>query len=311
MSQVKAMVDKYLTNASLGLFQDDSRFVAERVLTPVKVVQDSGLIGQYGKEHLRAVSTQMGGRGKAAYFEPGVVSSTSYYVEEYGLVGTVTAADYRNVEKPFDADMDMNMALMQIMKIGRERALAAIMTSSSYITNYDTLSGTSQWSDYNNSDPLANFKTARNSVLDNAGVLPNKVILPYKVFDALRYHPAILENLGFTRQRAGQMTSAEIASALDVQEVIIPTGVYNSSDRGQTDSLAQIWGNHAVFFYAPNAASLRQQSLGFNVFINKGVKVYKNPVFNPPGANDILVNQAWDDVITDANCAYLFSNAIA
>jgi hypothetical protein len=285
MSQLTALQDKYLTNASRKLMNEEARYISTRVLSPVTVKQTTGLIGAYDKEHLRIVNTVMGGRGKAPRFEVGTKSSNQYKIEKHGLSQIITEEEYDNYAgTPFEVEMDSVMDLLSVIWLGREKGLADTLTNASVLTQNQTLSGGSQWSDYANSDPLNDFKTARNTIMDNAGVKANKAILPWKVFENLRYHPQILENLGFTRARAGQMKASEMAAALDVDELFIPSAVYNNADRGQSDAVSQVWGNDAIFLYAPSQPRLRDQSLGFNVQRKAARQVFKNKIDNPPGS---------------------------
>ena len=312
MSQVVAINDKLLTNVSLGLFQADMDYISESVLPTLKVAQNTGKIGSYGKSHLRILNSVMGGKGMAPRIHTSALSSSSYLIESHGLEDVITKDDYRNFEAPFDAESDSVKFLMSLIWLGKEKALADSLMSTSVITNYTTLSGTNQFSDYNNSSPLDKFKTARTTVRANSGKVPNSVVMDWKVFETLRYHPEILENLGFTKQRAGQMSASEMASAMDVQNLFVGKAVYNSSVEGQSDSLAAIWGTGILFYYAPSAPTLRDQSLGFLIESTSGArKVYKYSVNNPPEANAIIVQNDYDQLVTDVNCAYLIDAAIA
>lgn len=311
MSQLSAIVDKLVTNASRGLFQNDSAYVSELCLSPLTVIQDSGKIGSYGQSHLRIVNDLMGGESETPRVHVDLVSSDSYQLEKHGLKSIITEEDMRNYEKPFDARQDRMKYLMSRLWLSKEYALASTLTATGTMTKNTTLSGTSQWSDYANSDPLDDIKTGRHSIRDNAGVVPNSVVMDYKVMDYLRFHPAILENLGFTRARAGQMTVNELAMALDVDNVYIAKAVYNTSDQGQDNSLSPVWGKHFVMFYAPKSPTLRDQTLGFYVKQNAGRTVYVNPQDEPPLSEKIQVIDKYDYVITDVNCGYLIYNAIA
>jgi hypothetical protein len=122
MSQMKAQVDKLLTNASKGYIPEG--FIGDFIFPPIKVKQDSGKLGGYGKSHLRLVNTVYGGRGKAPRFESITRTSESYQIENHGLEGMVTDEDYRNVEDPFDAEKDETLGLVTILKISREKSIA-------------------------------------------------------------------------------------------------------------------------------------------------------------------------------------------
>jgi hypothetical protein len=311
MSQTRAQIDKFLTMASKGYMPQG--FIGDQVLPVVSVKQDSGKLAGYGNNHLRIVNTVYGGRGKAPRFESITRSSDSYYIEDHGLEGMVTAADYRNVEDPYDAEKDETMGLVTVLKLGREKSLADALGSTSNLTQNTTLSGTSQFSDYVNSDPLGKFKTAQEAVYDGCGAAPDTAVMSWKVANTLSYHPGILEALGFTMNRAGTLKDAEIASAMKVQRLLVGQPKYNSANLGQSDSLADVWGKNIVFGVMPTSAQKFQVSLGYQVR-RLGETPFQTSKWaheNPRGATGILVTDAYDDLLSNVLAAYLIKDAIA
>jgi hypothetical protein len=137
--------------------------------------------------------------------------------------------------------------------------------------------------------------------------------MPWTVANTLAYHPGILDALGYSQNRAGQLNDQELAKALGVERLLIAKAVYNSAHEGQSDSIAAVWGKHIVFAYLPSTAGKYQQSLGY--YVKKKGKsprqVYKKPVFNPPGSTLLLVQDHYDMVLSDVTCGYLIKDAIA
>lgn len=311
MSQIKAQIDKFLTMASKGYMPQG--FIADQLLPVVNVKEKSGKLAGYGNNHLRIVNTIIGGRGKAPRFESITRSSDTYFVESHGLEGIVTADDYRNVEQPYDAEKDEVMGLVTVLKLGREKSLADALGATATMTRNTTLSGTSQFSDYVNSDPLAKFEAAQSSVYDGCGSAPDTAIMSWKVMNKLSYHPGILESLGFQMNRAGTLKEQEIASAMKVERVLVGAPKYNSAAMGQTDSLADVWGKNVLFAVLPKSAQKFQTSLGYQVRLI-GEQPYATSKWdhqNPRGATGILVTDHYDDLLSNLNAAYLIKDAIA
>lgn len=309
MAQMKAIVDKLLTDASVGFFPKG--YIADLVLPFKQVVQSSGKIGKYGKEHLRIERSYTGGRGQYRRVEAIARSTTSYLVESHGLSGLVSEDDYRNVELPFDAEKDEVLGLTSKIMLEKEKVLADSLTSSSIITQYTTLAGSAQLNEYGTSDPIGVFKTARLAVYDGCGVAPNKAVMDWKTANTLAYHPGILEALGYAQNRAGQLSEAELAKAMGVEKLLIGSVSYNSAAEGQSDVLAPIWGDNIVFYYAPDKAMKYEQSLGLRLGYSDSRRVFKNAVANPPNSTEILVDDHYDWVLTDVLCAYLVKDTLA
>lgn len=311
MSQLRAIVDKLLTGVSSAYVPKG--FICEEVLPSIKSKQYSGLLGKYGTSHLRIENSVKGGRGKYRQIETRVYSTSSYLIEGHGLEDFISKEDYANVEDPFDAERDGVMGVSTVLWLEKEKALADSLMSTSIITQNTTLSGTAQFSDYANSDPLGVTTTAQNTILDATGVLPNLCVMDIRTWKVLRYHPQLLDQLGYKWNRPGGMNQDEMARALGVDEVLFGEARYESAAEGQASSLASVWGKGIVFCVSPDKPSIQQKSVGYLVSPTGGQprKVYKEAQFNPPGATKILVEDEYDMLISDAACAYLIAAAVA
>lgn len=311
MSQTKAIVDKLLTNVS-QMYTPDG-YISEEILPNLKVKQKTGKIGKYGLNHLRIVNTKMGGRGKAARFEPIVRSSDLYSIESHGLEGLVTEDDYDNVEEPFEAESDETVGLTSTLWTAKEYAIASVLFDTAIITQNITLAlAADKYSDYVNSKPLENFRDGQNVILDGCGKMPNRAIMSQKVFNTLKYHPAILRTLGYADARAGTLKVAEIAHAIGVESLHIGDAAFNNAKLGQADNLTQIWGDSILMYYAPKTAAKYQLSLGYYMTMKKRGprRVFKYNVNNPPNAKGIIVQDDYQFALTNVSCAYLIKDAI-
>lgn len=311
MSQLRAIVDKLLTNVSSAYVPKG--FISEQVLPTIESKQYSGLLGKYGSNHLRIENSVKGGRGKYRQVETRVYSTTQYLIEGHGLEGFVSKEDYANVEAPFDAERDEVMGVSTVLWLEKEKALADALTSASVITQNVSLSGTSQFNDYANSDVLGVTTTAQNTILDATGMFPNLCVMDIKLWKVLRFHPQLLDALGFKWDRPGGLKEDEMAKALGVDQVLFGTARYNSAAEGQTAVLSPVWGKHMVFCVSPDKAAIMQKSIGYLVKPTGGQprKVYKQANFNPPGSTAVLVEDEYDMLISDAACGYLIQSAIA
>jgi hypothetical protein len=187
------------------------------------------------------------------------------------------------------------MVLSNALFLGKEKGLADSLRSTSIITQNATLSGTSQWSDYTNSDPVANANTAKQTIRNNCGVAPDTFIADWNVLEVLRYHPKLVRSLGYADNRAGQLSNDDLAKALNVRRVLSADVMYNSAKEGQTETLASVWGTDAIFCVAPDSPGIDQKSLGYLVqFAGESPrKVYKQAVVNPPEAVSVIVKDSY------------------
>ena len=109
MSQMKATVDKLLTQASAGYFPKG--FACEKILPEVRVKQWSGKLAKYGTNHLRIETNYSGGRGEYRRAEPIVREQATYQIEGHGLETLVSASELANVDSPYQALTDSVLGL--------------------------------------------------------------------------------------------------------------------------------------------------------------------------------------------------------
>lgn len=311
MAQVKAIIDKLLTGVSAGY--KPAGYISENIFPFVPVVQSSGKLGKYGNSHLRIENTVKAGRGAYRRVETITRSTTSYQIDGHGLEGIVTPDDYRNVEDPFDAESDETMGLTTMLWNEKEKVVADALADTAVLTQNTTLSGTGQFNDYTNSDPVSVLLTGKKTVKSGCGLPPNAAILSWEVAETLRTHPQLLDMLGFKFEKGGGLDDNQLARVLGVPKVIIGMAMYNSAVEGQTDALSNIWGKHIVLAVLPDTAQKFQVSLGYR-FGYAGQtprQVYKQDAFNPPNSTMVLVEDNYDYVLSNVAAAYLIKNAIA
>jgi len=308
MAQTKAIVDKLLTNVSNGIFP--AGYIADKVLPELVVKQKSGLIGSYGNNHLRLSDDLIGGRAEARRADPITRASQTYLLESHALEGVVTQDDYANVEQPYDAEADEVAGLTHLVLTNKERAFASTLFSTSVFSGRVTTPGTKYGS--SSSDPLADFKTAQNAIVDSVGMQPNAVVMSQKVFNILKYHPQLADVLGFKYNQAGSLTALDIANALNVEEVLIANAPYNSAKEGQADSMTQIWADSMLFYVKPKAAAKYQISLGYSMKLSgiAGREVYKYDLNNPPGSTGIIVQDVYQCKLVNASAGYLLNSVL-
>ena len=309
-SQVSPLVNKLLTNVSNKITPQG--FIAESILPVVNVVQSAGLLGRYGGSHLRIETSVTGGKNVYPRVDTRTYATTTYQIIDHGLSDIVTKQDKANVEDPFNAEIDTTEELVLKLMLEKEKGLADSLTDTGVLTNNVTLAGSSRYSDYTNSVPLTDFATARGTIYDAVGMAPNTAIMSWKVKEMLRYHPAMLDNLGYKYDRPNGLTEVELARALDVERVLIGSAVYNSAKQGQADVIAPVWGKHIVFAVTASSAARGQTSLGYRLQqFGEARKVYKYAVNNPPEATEIIVTDSYQQLISTVGAGYLIKNAIA
>jgi hypothetical protein len=191
------------------------------------------------------------------------LSLDTYYAQEHALQIPVTDEERENVDSPLAPDRDATGIVTQKIMLGREVAIKNLVTTAA---NYGsglsvTLSGTSQWSDYANSDPIGVLRTAKAAIHARIFVEPNVAVIPYQVMTVLEDHPDFIERIKYSER--GIVTSELIASIIGVNRIVVPGAGINNAAIGQPVSLGYLWGKDVVLAYVPPSPGLRVPAFGY------------------------------------------------
>ena len=313
MPQAKAVVNQLLTDVSNKIQTPD--MIADEILPTKKVDKMTGLIGSYGTEHLRIQQTISAGENGFPLVESATYNTNTYSIEAHGLKDFVYPADYANVDKPFNAEKDKTSILTTNLKLGREKALADVLTDTSVMTNNVTLSGNDQYNnrDHADSTPIEDFSTARTSIYEKVGAVPNYVTMSWHVWNKLKYHQQLLAELGYKENRKGGLSMQELADVLEVEKILIGKALYNSGKKGQAKNLQPVWNKDILFYVRPATPSVEQMSLGYKLTLKnkKPFQTYKYAHNEPAGSSKLVCENYYDDYIQDVDAGYLIKNAVA
>jgi len=306
----QAKVDKILSQFS-QMYRNKT-YIAEMILPRLQVKERTGKFAKYGKENLRHYSGMiLRAPGTRAMGVDYSVSQGSYSCTEKSLEKKVPDEFVNNTDDPYDPKRDATAVLMDNIMTNQEYALQQFMTSTTNLSLNTTLSGTDQWSDYANSDPIDDIEVAIEAVRTATGQRPNIMVMGRKVFLKLKYHPDIREQLKYTN--GGQLNDAAMGAYLkdffSLEEVIVGESVVNSAVDNETDSLADIWGTDCWLIYRTARPSLMNATFGLTLSdVPRVVDTYRD---EPVKSDIIRVRDSYDQSVFDANLGYLIKNAIA
>jgi hypothetical protein len=257
-------IDVALTNISVGF--PNNEFVGERLFPRVNVQKQSNKYYIFGRE---AWSTHLDVRapGTEANEIPGyAVSTDSYFAVEHALQIAVTDEERENADSPFSPDEDGAFLVTQKVLLGREVAIKTLVTTTAnYATTptqmFDTLSGTAQWSDYVNSNPIADFRKGQRAINSQLFVDPNTAVVPYQVMSILEDHPDFIERIKYSER--GILSPDLIGAVVGVPNIIMPSVGQNTAAMGQTPTLGYLWGRDVVMAWVPPNPGLRIPAFGY------------------------------------------------
>ena len=238
-------VNPVLTNLSIA--GRNKNFLAEKIAPFSPQPQKSGTYFIYTPSFWMRVPTGSYRASDAPYTQLGYgVSSSTYNTSEHGYE-KLLADPVRNASQtPEDLQMKDVQFLTNAIQMDLEAAVAAkLFTSSVWGAGDVTLTGSNQWDDYANSDPIKDAKTARLAIHRLVGQYPNTMFIGVSSWQKLIEHPLLLDKYKYSQK--GILTEELIAAVFMVDEVVVGDTSYNSAAEGQTAVGADIWGTNALF----------------------------------------------------------------
>ena len=146
------------------------------------------------------------------------------------------------------------------------------LTGGVWSYDYDGVSGSPgtnevrQWDDYTNSDPLNDVANAKEAILESTGYEPNKLVMGYAVWTALKNHPDIIDRIKYG-QTAGEgparVTLEALAALFELDQILVSKAIENTAKEGQTASHSFIAGKKALLCYATPTPTLEEPTAGY------------------------------------------------
>ena len=318
-------VDQPLTNLTLAYAQSQENFIADKVFPTVGVSKQSDKYYIYDRANMNRTGDVEKLAPRTEVNRIGMTLSTSsYFADVYGLGMDFDEQTLANEDAALDIRAAGAETLAMRLMIHREEQFATNFFSTGVWGTDNTLSGTSQWSDYTNSTPIQDVTAARRAVqLASGGFKPNTMVVGKEVRDKLINHPDILARLngGATVTNTALITDAKLAEIFEVENFYVMEAVKNSSVEGVAESNAFIGGKNALLAHTPSTAGLMSPAAGLTFAWNNlegvnnlGITVESfsdDALKRQQIAEMIQVKMSYDMKVVGADLGYLFINAVA
>lgn len=251
-------IDQALTNFSQAYTNDE--FVADQVMPMVNVKKRSDKWFVYGKEHFRYRDNRRAPGGLANEFN-WTLSQSSFYAETRAERHLILDDDRMEADDPLNLEIDTNEWIMEHMTGNLEVDVANFMTNTANLTTNTALAGTSQWSDYVNSTPLVNLKTAKAAVRVGAVKRANTFVSPYEVSLVLADHPDTKDLIKYTDPKG--LLESGLPPVVRGLRVVEPGAVQDTAVEGRAATFAASWGKNAIVMYLNPSPGLRKLGLAY------------------------------------------------
>jgi hypothetical protein len=240
-------VDPVLTTLARGYSNDE--YIAGVLFPAVPVPKEAGQYPEFGKEAFKLYNTVRALRAGSNRMDPEALNWVDFATAENDIEYPI---DYREKnEALFNVQKHGTVTVQNILDLQREYQAAALAQNlATYNTsNKITLSGTSQFSDYANSDPVAIVDAAKEAIRAKTGKYPNTMTMGAITFKILKEHPKLIEKIKYSMK--GVLTVELMQQIFDIDTLKVGKAVYADDDGTFND----IWSDNIVLAYVPKKQS--------------------------------------------------------
>lgn len=298
-------IDSALSNFALKY--ENSGFIADRVcpILPVDKRSDT-YFKRVRRDVSHAVNDVLGPKSRANEFRY-QLSTSSYAVQDRGLVDYVGSTMIANADAPLDPRELSTQALMQQILLARELRVASLYCTSGNFTN--TAAAGTVWTNETSSTPVADINTAIAAIPFSGEDTSLVAYCSRPVWNALRKHPSILALKGTT---TGQVSRSEFASYFELDELCVSDLWSDTNNVGQDPSYSRGW-TATVFgvVRVPRVlASADTSVFGLTFRANPGLQVrtWEEPGIGKGGSEAIQVEVSDDEAIVQSDMGYLLTS---
>lgn len=319
MAKRPFVVDPVLTAIAIGYTNPADTLIADEVLPRAQVGQEKFGWTEYPLEDgFKLDETLVGRKGKVNEVEFSGTEKTAE-VDDHGLDGPVINTDIVAARvarekglSTFDPEARTVAGLTNRLQLAREvRVAALVQNPATYAAaRRVTLAGTSQLSDFTNSDPIATISAA----LDGTLVFrPNTVVMGASAWTVVRRHPVLVNAIRGNLTEKGMISKEEFQELFEIKKLLVGSSFVDTTKKGQAPTLARCWGKHISCLYI-NPEATTQEGITFGLTAQFGTKIagrIEDPDIGLEGGFRIRSGERIKELVVAPDVGFLIQNAVA
>ncbi len=186
-------------------------------------------------------------------------SETESSTQDHALDDEIPVADIMNAAgQPGMPNPLMRAAegLTDLIALAREKRVAdLIFAAANYASgNKVQLAGNDQWSStHDDANPLVDITTGLDAMVMRANIM----VMGQAVSTKLRQNKYIVKAYNGTSGDSGMVPLAFLKELFELEDIYVGQGFVNTARKGQTASLARVWGKHCALLHRNKNADTR------------------------------------------------------
>lgn len=185
-----------------------------------------------------------------------------YATKENGWEEKIDDRERKLYATLFDSEVVATRRATKIVDLAQEKRVADKVFNA---TNFTAHAVAHEWDDKANATPIDDVKAARLAVRAQCGMMANTLIISYTTFLDIKSCDQVLDKLLYTFPgiEIERMTSQQLATLFDVQQVLVGGAIYDSADKGQDASISDLWDyEYAMLTVCSNSPDVSEPCIG-------------------------------------------------
>jgi len=300
-------IDAALSQMAIGYRPEG--FIADMIFPTVQVGKQSDVYYVFDRgDRLRVEDTTRAPGTPARVVTEGVGSGT-YVARNFALAASVVIEDKANADPVLLTNLLNNKStyLLDKLMLDWERRVALQVTSGSNVGSYSAV--TSAWNGAG--DPIGNINTALDNFYYSNGVRPNRLVMGVEAWRAFRRDSNVRNLIFGTNNGGGYPSTQQVAQLFDIDQVMIGGAFQNTAQENQAETLATIWGDNVLAYYAPPTPTIERPSFGYSFrWAAAGLpnmQVERHPYNSETKSEKIEVGYYQDEKLTAKSYGFLLT----
>jgi hypothetical protein len=265
-------VDQILDNISIAYRNPE--YIAMNLFPRVGVQKDSDKYYLFNQPEWFRDEAGFRAPGSEGKYGQWGTSTAGYSCQEINYSALLPDEIRQNSDPGIDPEATSVEYATDKILLKTERIVSALVQTSG---NWATSNGpTYQWSDFDNSDPIADIKAMRATIRGLIGRSPNTLVFSERVFEKVQDHPLVLDRLPVNVPQFIDLQF--LARAFMVDQILVGKAIYATTGENQagTASYSDVWNDNVWLGFVAPRPELRMPSAGY-VFESgpRSIQVYR------------------------------------
>jgi len=255
-------INAYLSEVARGY--SNSAFIADALFPTIESELEKVDIFEFNKEAFQVYNTERAIRADSNVVSPKGFNKKSATLTEHDLAYPI---DYREEEESKKVKLQLHATnvVTEGLKLKQEKQCADLVQNlANYPTgNKITLSGTSKFTDYTNSNPVGVIEDAKDAIAGKIAQDPNTMVIGHETWKKLKRHPQIQSLISNNQNKI--VTVNFLKEIFEIPNIVIGRSVFVD----EQGNFTKVWGDNIVLAYVPTMSSRTEYDPSFAYLIRK------------------------------------------